>query len=406
MGYGVMRKGEFVVDRTRDSLDSPMMMSFIKSGIRFGKQTYLGFAECSSLPMLRSVYQSGQRAKLCFSRPPLKHAKDIFQEPDGWAVTIVPQLPGIECPGNITFVTTRPNGDQQELPVSQLPSIDMSMEPYWLFPLTQDLSFRRLLNGVNRLATDSESLLASIVQGNDLRETHPEPLIVNKTETDHAMDKMNPNQEEIFRKILESGHICQFVLGPSGAGKTTFIADMAAKFVEVGEQVTAVAPSNQATDVLATKLQRLYPNLGAIRFHSLNSENRKLENLTASSGGQRQMDTYENDALPENVMKSGLDESQAEAFVAFNNFLVQIMKDPSCPRSKTARPNFKSMSLAIRAAQMAGVSFDGLPIPEVFQMAEAQRDQYKELRQMMEGKIGNTSELKEKNDKPLHRDSS
>lgn len=204
MGYGVMREGEHVVIQAMDSCELPMPMAFVVHETQFRRDGLLGFAECSSRDMLRTVFRPGQRAKLCFQAPQLKEENGMCFEPDGWNVETVPPLPGIDCPGNITFIVYPTKDDEQQLHVAHHPLKEMKMTKLWLFPLTEDLTWKRMLNGVDQLAEDQNGLLSRIVLGNDLSDTHDIPLIEDVTEVQDILGMMNTNQEEIFHSTNDS----------------------------------------------------------------------------------------------------------------------------------------------------------------------------------------------------------
>lgn len=132
------------------------------------------------------------------------------------------------------------------------------------------------------------------------------------------------------------------------------------KFVEAGVTVTLCAPSNQATDVLARKTQDVFPQLGTIRFHALNTERIRWKHWR----------------------------SEAATIVSFNRTLVKARVDPNWHSPKKQRPELNNISLWIRASQVAGVQIPKLPTPEVFQVKEPLKGKYIELRTMIEDKTG------------------
>lgn len=132
----------------------------------------------------------------------------------------------------------------------------------------------------------------------------------------------------------------------------------------------------------------MYPELGIVRFHAFDQEERNLKFSTVNS--QKQEDSDVNEAQGELKAEYGevLNEAKARAIVTFNQMVIKIMKDSTWRSNKKLRPNVKKMSLFIRACQLAGVATNDLPTPDFFQLNDAERQEYAEIREIIENKSG------------------
>ena len=261
-GYGVMRDSAVQLRRVLNTIDAPMMAAFV---VMPGPKTdtglpiyYLAFVQCDSEELVRDVYLVGESGTFCFEQPPPK------VQPSGWQYTIKPPVPSYTYPGNLVMQITRARGDNRELIVSAEPKPSMEDQKVWCFPNASDLAPRRLINCANlitSLGTDADEL-RRYVCALDLHEKETAHGLFSKmTESQTAivnelLGTLSPSQLGAFEHIRQSKHDIVFIQGPPGTGKTTFIVTFLIILWQLNHSWIACAPSNSATDHLATVLQQ------------------------------------------------------------------------------------------------------------------------------------------------------
>lgn len=337
------------------SLETSMTASFvILPGCRTvdGLPTqYLAFAQCDSEEMIRQLYLVGESGTFCFDEP----APDL--KPVGWQYTIKPPIPNFQYPGNLIFQLKRPRGDQRKVPVSPFPQLVMKQQEIWAFPDTSDLAPRRLVNCANltkQLGADANEMRRYIC-AQDLREkershglfdnlSESQTQVVNK-----LLSQLSPSQLGAFEHVKQTKHDVVLIQGPPGTGKTTFIVTLLQILFHLNHSWIACAPSNSATDHLATVLEHKCPEMGAIRFHAYENETQAV---------RRQERELAPDDMEEEVRP---DEDAPDAETAgdsrlFYSYMTELQeKDQEWKGTKLGRPNFKNMGLSVRALQNAGV---------------------------------------------------
>ena len=278
-GYGVIRDSNAQLKSVLKSIENSMSASFVvMPGPKDENNLsiyYLAFVQCDSEELIRDVFLVGESGTFCFEQP------EANFEPSGWDYVIKPPINQYDCPGNLVFQIRRPKGDDRKLEVGLVPEPSMEVKDIWAYPHASDLSPRRLVNCANlitSLGTDADEL-RRYVCALDLREktTHglfadmPRHPIIND-----LLSTMSPSQRGAFDHILQNKHPIAFIQGPPGTGKTTFIVTLLQILSHLGHSWIAVAPSNSATDHLATVVQQKCPELGATRFHSYDNETRAI----------------------------------------------------------------------------------------------------------------------------------
>jgi len=138
--------------------------------------------------------------------------------------------------------------------------------------------------------------------------------------------------------------------------------------VNLGTPVISYAYSNAATDRIAEVLQERCPHIGAIRYHSVESEARALRRYESESAEERPLadstlpssstDTKQTAATqkPTGTEKTADELAMIEDEQAWFEYFTEIeKKDETWKGSKLARPDFKSMGLHRRALQNANI---------------------------------------------------
>ena len=180
---------------------------------------------------------------------------------------------------------TRPRGDSRIIavePSEPLPEPFMQNIQIWAFPQASDLSPRRLINCANlitSLGNDADQL-RRYVCALDIRENDSNHGLFSKMEQYPAVNELlkslSPSQLGAFNYVKDIKHPIALIQGPPGTGKTTFIVTFLQILSIMGHVWIACAPSNSATDHMATVFETKSPQLGAIRFHSYDNEARAI----------------------------------------------------------------------------------------------------------------------------------
>ena len=312
---------------------------------------YLAFVQCDSEELIRQLYPVGESGTFCFDEP----APNL--KPVGWQYTIKPPIPNFQYPGNLIFQLKRRRGDQRKVPVSPFPQPDMPQQEIWAFPNASDLAPRRLVNCANltkQLGPDADEMRRYIC-ALDLREkerghglfdnlSESQTQVINK-----LLSQLSPSQLGAFEHVKHTKHDVVLIQGPPGTGKTTFIVTLLQILFHLNHKWIACAPSNSATDHLATVLEQKCPEMGAIRFHTYENETQAVRRE------ERELapDNTEEEIRPD---EDAPDAETAEDSRIFYSYMTELQeKDQEWKGTKLGRPNFKNMGLHVRAMQNAGV---------------------------------------------------
>ena len=370
-GYGVMRDSSVQLKSVINSIDAPMRAAFVAMP---GPKTdtglpiyYLAFVQCDSAELIRDVYSVGESGTFCFEQP-LHNA-----QPSGWQYTIKPPIPRYDYPGNLVMQITRAGDDYRELIVSPEPKPFMNQQGVWAYPDASDLAPRRLIdcaNLITSLGTDADEL-RRYVCALDLHEkekTHGLFSDMTESQTKHVnelLSNLSPSQLGAFEHIKQSKHDIVLIQGPPGTGKTMFIVTFLQILWRLNHSWIACAPSNSATDHLATVLQQKCPEMGAIRFHSYDNEARAVrrqeQDLNRQEETEDQVDEKNEDKADDKsdgkaeVIEEQSISQDAEAQRVFHAYMAELQQKDIEWKGKLGRPNFKDMGLNMRALQNAGV---------------------------------------------------
>ena len=152
----------------------------------------------------------------------------------------------------------------------------MTQQGIWAFPDASDLSPRRLVNCANlikSLGTEATELRRYVCARDLSKKPKPTTPFANITKeqediVDHLLKRLSPSQQGAFARVYKSDHDIVFIQGPPGTGKTTLIVQLLQISWHCGYSWVACAPSNSATDHLATVSEQACPEMGSIRFHA------------------------------------------------------------------------------------------------------------------------------------------
>ena len=136
-------------------------------------KSYVGFTSISDQESGVRAYDIGCRCKIKFPDDVIENPEP--GEPDTipretWNAMVIPDLPGVNAPGNITLLIYRPFNDEHEVPSSRTVTPDMPGVDVQVLIDSSDLSARRLINGINRARNGDKPLyeyLHHIIPGLD-----------------------------------------------------------------------------------------------------------------------------------------------------------------------------------------------------------------------------------------------
>lgn len=352
-----------MLEATVQTLTTPMDASFVAlpdSEQIEGRYTlYLAFVQCVNDELLREVYNVGTTGIFSFEKP---HPNC---EPDGWKYTIKPPIPEYEYPGNLVFLIRRRKDDNREILDDHVPKPEMRKIEIWAFPKISDLAPRRLVNCANLLKSrqeDGADTVRRYILGNDLSPTGSHGLF-----TDDEIAKLSPEDRNFVRNLMgefsqsqadafeftrKSKHPLVFVHGPFGSGKTTWILNLAQIAWKLGYASLGLSDSNAGVEVLASGMEKVCPQMGAIRAYSTNTEIRDLRREE-----QQQVFELSPDEVSEPAANPELESVQSitqemQETQAWSKFMIDLRKNLQAWHP-TARvyANKKSTSLSIRALQ-------------------------------------------------------
>ena len=114
---------------------------------------------------------------------------------------------------------------------------------------------------------------------------------------DSLLETLSPSQRGAFEHIKDNKHDIALIQGPPGTGKTTFIVTLLQILCHLGHAWIACAPSNSATDHLATVFQQKCPELGAIRFHLYDNKARAFRRQERDSDAHNETEKSNEDQV-------------------------------------------------------------------------------------------------------------
>lgn len=372
-GIGEIREATSVFEATLKTLTASMDASFVAlpdSEHAEGRYTlYLAFVQCGDDELLREVYDVGTTGILSFEEPYPNC------EPNGWKYTIKPPIPEYEYPGNLVFLIRRRKDDNREIPDDHVPKLKMRTIKIWASPKISDLTPRRLVDCANLLKSrqqDGANTVRRYILGNDLSPSGSHGLftddeIANLSSEDQKFvrnlrSEFSQSQAEAFEFMRKSKHPLVFVHGPFGSGKTTWILKLGQIAWKLGYKNLGLSDSNAGVEVMASGMEKVCPQMGAIRAYSTNTEIRDLRREE-----QRQISELSPDEVPKHVANPELESvppitDEMQETQAWSKFMIDLRKNPQA-WNPTARiyANKKSTSLSVRALQNAGLLRHNVP---------------------------------------------
>ncbi|KAL6721679.1 hypothetical protein ACLMJK_000783 [Lecanora helva] len=209
-------------------------------------------------------------------------------------------------------------------------------------------------------------IFMNLKKGHGLFKYHPF-LEANSNSLDDLLDSLSASQQNVFNAFKDK-HPFSLIQSPPGTGKTHFIKTLVGMMVKLGYHFIAAAPSNSATDHLASKIEEAYPEMGTIRFHAWDNEAAAL-----ARQGKREFNPATDETHDEGET---LRQSETET--------VQIVPDDPNANlewngTKVQRPNWRSMSLHHRVLQNTGMIPNEIPVFE-----KTSDDIHKDFRELLQ----------------------
>lgn len=377
------------------ALDTAMYASFVRlpnCKIFGGRPTkYLAFVQCDNEGLRRKFFDVGQCGTVAFER--LDFHRGTIRT--GWRYIVRPPFLGADYSDNVILQLKRPKDDTRDIIDCLAPSPDMPQIQVWAFP---DIPHPRRLVGCAKLLTTLEGSEADEMRryicALDLSESKAKlnlfppqhrvremPTtfakfltltarllswtgwpIFNPSDVDKFLQQLSGSQLNAYDHLVDSRHPVVLYQGPPGTGKTTFVSTILAIASSLNIPWIACAPSNAATDHLATVMEKKCPGFGIIRFHPLHSETRALRKKGSELSAESNPDQAAGEERAQND-RVGVNAGSpiGEASQAFYAYLLNLQQTPELEGSRTQRPNFKNMSLSVRALQNVGLLNHDIP---------------------------------------------
>lgn len=226
---------------------------------------YLAFVNVEDAEASSQSLKVGQFLHVSWVEPD----PDTDSSPRGWKAQVLPPLPDVATPGNLLLIIYRTNVDKRSLVTNDQISNDMKAAagPLWLLPTPSALSAKRLINALN-LVHDGDSpkhkVLRRILRAMTFNHIEmSKSLLALDSYQSHADEigllrsALSASQEAVWERILKTSTFMEFITGPFGTGKTTFIVFLTRALVILGKKVLLCCSSSAAVDTLAKKLTKL-----------------------------------------------------------------------------------------------------------------------------------------------------
>ena len=383
--YGVIRDQEYVVQCAENIFSStrPTFLicvpgTLLPNGL---PRQYVAFVDLNDSELSSRILAIGSRVDVTWYGP-----DEIIDANDDdsttvpkplWKGLVIPPTLGREVPGDLALMITRPATDDRQFVtnVTMSDSMRPTTDLLRILPGDPDKPGKRLVSAVNLInegQTTKDALIrkvlfatdfSDIVYGSSLRQS--EVYQTRLTDVEQLSSNLSATQRKVWDIIFDSNNIIEFVTGPFGTGKTTFIVLLTRALAILGHKVLCCCSSDAALDALAEKIQTADPELRAVRFHSMSMEESAIEResksmrkavATANKRSQEQSDELDI------VTHFDLDVDQtliqeSEVLVRLSIFLARQMQ--------AKRVNFNTMSLMARCLELAGITANGGGIPEV-----------------------------------------
>lgn len=372
--YGVLRDEEYSLELVRAIQEFPRDVYLFKVPGRsfrdgFNRQ-YLAFSEVGDVKGSSQALQTGQFLHIAWADPNRDDAPNLDDEsnpdfetdprPRKWKARILPPLPGLVVPGNLLLLINRPYGDTQTLTTNDTIGADMvaAGNPIWLIPEHSNLSARRLINALNLFKNEKSAkhtLLRRILPATDFSQmTFGSSLLESASFQAHAHEikkprsQLSPSQQVVWDRVASTTNFMEFITGPFGTGKTTFITFLTRCLALLGKKVLLCCSSNAAVDNLARRINEAAPKFLAIRFHVI-----IIETVEIKFTAQRRRKNLINKNTTDSAKQSEkIDDDRLKFSFEINLIPLIIFL---INEAFAGRPNFSSMSLMARCLAQAGV---------------------------------------------------
>ena len=402
-GYGVMREAIHTFRYIEQALQSPLTACFVELQGQLTPEglcaKYIAFVQCDDEELIRNVLTVGDTGRLIF-----EEMKNGIVQP-GWKYTVKPPIPRYTYPGNLILQLRRPKGDTQEVNASKAPKADMPSIQVWAFPDVSDSPARRQIKCANDLADANVEAdeLKRYLLGKDFQEgdnhrlfdkIDSNPDVAKKIE--EFLSHLTDVQRGAWEHIRDAKHKVVLIQGPPGTGKTTTIVTIQRICTELQISWLGAAACNAAADVIASAIERLFPEAGIIRYHAYDNEalalkrsqsdpdqgvaaqstskdkakakqieepssensNGKAKQIEVSLAKEQVTDKYRQMVEEQEEFEISAAEEQHAWFQFISEF---AETDAEWKDTKKQRPNFKSMGLNVRALQNAGILEHQIP---------------------------------------------
>lgn len=165
----------------------------------------------------------------------------------------------------MTIIVFRPAGDERTFEVNNIILTQMTLvkDHVWLFPEDSDVSVLKLVNAMNMVFhghTNKHKRLHGLLQAMDFSclETNLSLSLSPKYQSEINFlellrNQLSTSQQSVWDRLIVSTSFVEFIAGPFGTGKTTFLVLLILALVSLGHKVLVTCSSNAATDHLAQK---------------------------------------------------------------------------------------------------------------------------------------------------------
>lgn len=398
--YGVIRDQEYAV-QCAESISSSTRPTFLirvpgallPNGL---PRQYVAFVDLNDFELSSQIFAIGSRVDVAWYGPDeIMDANDDDSTTVSvrrlWKGLVIPPTLGREVPGDLALMITRPATDDRQFVTNVMLSDSMTptTDLLRIFPGDSDKLGKRLVSAVNLInegQTAKDALVKKVLfatdfsdieYGSSLRQS--ELYQTRLADVEQLSSNLSAAQRKVWDTIFDSNNIIEFVTGPFGTGKTTFIALLTRALAILGHKILLCCSSSAALDALAEMIQNADPELRAVRFHSMSMEESAIEresksmrkaNVAANKESQERSD--DNFDI---VAHADLDIDQtlvreSEDLVRLSIFFARQLR--------AKRVNFNTMSLMIRCLELAGITANAGGIPE------AEIDRYSHFRELFQ----------------------
>ncbi|KAL8721839.1 MAG: hypothetical protein Q9225_001553 [Loekoesia sp. 1 TL-2023] len=340
--------------------------------LRASNRTYCAFAELTEQEAGMKNFDIGEKFEVWFFDPDTQDEEmQQYKELPQWQAEVIPQLSSIATPGNLTFLLTRPPGDNAFDDITtnkEISEFHMKSHTVYFVPEDSEKAAKRMVNAINNV-WDGKSAkhvdLRRILQGLTPKESHKFGFFDNLTPEENRhlsalYKQLRPDQQAAFDQLCKTDMMA-FILGPPGSGKSFFVSVLAQMMAAVGKPLIIACPSNAAVDVLAQKIYDADPNLPTIRFHGLSFESSTMESeirkfqAKARPKSETKATTNQPSTDPDAEDDDEDNTAQQQILEDYANLRPYTMESGKTAGKKSERLNFPTMSLMRRCLEYVGL---------------------------------------------------